>query len=225
MFPIIKIRLKYVKRNIFKNLISLSYPIIIIYLFIVMLNNLDKIDLTSEVNSSFLKRNLKSFIERNLKYQNITNEPRKHKTKSFDLFDIGEIQSITFGDIGIISENEDLLNTFHYFASETFCYNNEELNPYTDFLKELMKSLNVTMKPKRVLPNFSLNCNIKKFKSKNEFNKYINSEEYKNATEFKVVFEIKKDENNIISFNILSQDIQINSIDKSKNLLMIDTTQ
>ena len=226
MFPIIKIRLKYVKRNIIKNLLSLSYPIIIIYLFIVMLNNLDKIDLTEEANLSFLKRNLKSFIERNLKYQNISNEPRKHKSKSFDLFDNREIQDITFGDVGIISENEDLLNTFHYFALENFCFNNDndELNHYTDFLKELIKSLNITMKQKRSLPNLSLKCNVKTFKSKKEFNKYINSVEYKNETEFKVVFEIKKDEKNIISFGVMSQDIKINSIDKSKNLLMIDTT-
>ena len=57
MFPINKIRLTYVKRNLLKNIISLSYPIIIIYLFTIILDNLDKLDLSNDKNDSLLKRN------------------------------------------------------------------------------------------------------------------------------------------------------------------------
>ena len=224
MFPIIKIRLTYVKRNLIKNIISLSYPIIIIYLFIKILDNVEKLDFSTENNNSFLKRNLKSFIEKQIsnKKEKINNEPKKYKSHYFDLFDNQGMQPIIKGQIGIISENEELLNKFNSFALINFCFNKKELDPYTNIIDEIMKSFNISEKDKKKIPDLSsFNCKIKQFKNKEEFNKYINSLEYKNDTEFKVVFEIKK-ENDIFNFNIMSKELKINSVDKSKNLLILD---
>ena len=47
MFPIIKIRLTYVKRNLIKNLISFGYPIITICMFVILLKYPEKFDLFS----------------------------------------------------------------------------------------------------------------------------------------------------------------------------------
>ena len=225
MFPIIKIRLTYVKRNLLKNIISLSYPIIIIYLFTIILDNLDKLDLSNDKNDSLLKRNLKSFLEKqisNKKGKNESYEPKKHKSKKFELFDNEEIQPVTSGQIGLISENEDLLNKFNSFALLNFCFNTKELDQYDNMLDELFKSLNISEKDRKKMPHLSsFNCKTKKFQNKEEFNKYIYSLEYQNDTEFRVVFEIKK-EKDIISFNIMSKDLNINSVDKSKNLLTLE---
>ena len=225
MFPIIKIRLTYVKRNLLKNIISLSYPIIIIYLFTIILDNLDKLDLSNDINDSLLKRNLKSFLEKqisNKKGKNESYEPKKHKSKKFELFDNEEIQPFTSGQIGLISENEDLLNKFNSFALLNFCFNTKELDQYDNMLDELFKSLNISEKDRKKMPHLSsFNCKTKKFQNKEEFNKYIYSLEYQNDTEFRVVFEIKK-EKDIISFNIMSKDLNINSVDKSKNLLTLE---
>ena len=225
MFPIIKIRLVYVKRNFIKNFLSLSYPIIIIYLFILILDNIDKLDFSNEVTNPSLKRNLKSFIEKmgGDKNDSSSSQPKKHASKKFNLFNVQEIELITNGDVGIISENNDLLDKFSLFALENFCVNMDELNSYSDLINELAKSLNISENDRKKISKFaSFSCKIKKFKNKDEFNKYIYSYEYKNATDFNVVFEIKKDKNDIISFDIMSRDLVLNSIEKSKNLLKLD---
>ena len=102
MFPINKIRLTYVKRNLLKNIISLSYPIIIIYFFTIILDNIDKLDLSNDINDSLLKRNLKSFLEKqisNKKGKNESYELKKHRSKKFELFDNEEIQLVKSGQI------------------------------------------------------------------------------------------------------------------------------
>ena len=169
MFPIIKIRLTYIKRNLIKNIISLSYPIIIIYLFIKILDNVEKLDLSNENNNSLLKRNLKSFIEKQIsnKKEKNNNEPKKYKSHYFDLFDNQGIQPIIKGQIGIISENEELLNKFNSFAIINFCFNSKELDPYTNIIDEIMKSFNISEKDKKKIPDLSsFNCKIKQFNNK-----------------------------------------------------------
>ena len=229
MFPIIKIRLTYIKRNFIKNIISLLYPIIITYLFILVLDNLDKFDLSKGMDNSFFNRNLnslRSFIEEGSKKNKEkpnTPQPRKHEAKYFNLFDSESINFITDGQVAIISEDEQLLKRFNIFAIENFCVYNDELDPFSNILDELYKSLNISEKYKKKLPKMpSFNCKIKVFKNIDEYNKYIYSMEYKNGTEFRVVFEINKDQNNIINFNIMSKELRFNSIDKSKNLLTLD---
>ena len=228
MFPIIKIRLVYIKRNFIKNFISFSYPILIIFLFSIILDNLDKFDLFPETDDSLfgIKRRLRSFIEENKNQKKVVNdEPKKHKLKNFDLFDLEEMKIITNGQVGIISENEELLKKFNTYTIEHFCSNYDDSNPYFNIIEELMKSLNISLKDKNLFPSLpSLDCKVKLFHNKEEFNKYIYSAEYQNATEFKVVFEIIKDKEDIINFNIFSKEININSVDKSKNLLSLYNT-
>ena len=218
MFPIIKIRLIYVKRNLIKNIFSFGYPIIIIFLFTIILKNSDKLELFPEPSE-----NIKSNSKKNIRTKKIiSNEPRKHFSKYINLFNTEEIKLISDGDVGIISENEDLLKKFGTFTLENFCTNLDELDILNTMMEEMMKSLNISEKDKKKLPFInSLNCKVKTFKSKDEFNKYIYSIDYKNASEFKVVFELIK-ENDILNINILSNQININSIEKSKNLLLLD---
>ena len=226
MFPIMKIRLTYIKRNFFKNILSFSYPIIIIYLFMLFLENIDKLDLLNGTETNFFKRRLKSYLETekhvNEDKKNI-NEPHRHRSNNFDIFDDSSIKFIRDGQIGIISENEEILKRFNIFSIEHFCINTEELDPYGNLLDELFKSFNISEKYKKKIPSLSsLSCKVKLFKNKEEFNKYLYSMEYKNDTEFKLVFEINKDKNDIINFNIMTTQINLKSVDKSKNLLTLD---
>ena len=218
MFPIIKIRLVYIKRNLIKNIFSFGYPIIIIYLFIIMLKNSDKLELFPEAAT-----NNENKIKTNINTKDIkSNEPKKHFFSYFNLFNTEEIKLISDGDVGIISEDEDLLKKFSNFASDHFCSDLDEIDILNSMFEETLKSLNISKEDMKKLPYMkSLNCKVKTFKSMNEFNKYIYSVEYKNASEFKVIFELIK-ENDIININIKSNEIKINSIEKSKNLLLID---
>ena len=223
MFPIIKIRLVYVKRNLIKNILSLAYPIIIIYLFTFLLDNFDKIKFPDPQISPLVKRNLKSFIEREKDSKikdKSDNEPKRYKYDNFNIFNKGEIKLVKSGQVGIISEDEELLKQFGEFTIENFCSNINETNPYYYILEGIMKTFNITEQGKKLLP--SLNCFVKMFHNKEEFNKYIYSPEYQNASEFALVFELKKDKDNIIDFNIMSKGLNLNSVEKSKNLLMLD---
>ena len=220
MFPIIKIRLIHIKRNIIKNLISLSYPIIITYLYILFLENIEKIDVKQEIINSNLKRELRSFSEK-IKNENISEKPTKYKSKRFNIFNKNLIEHISDDNLGIICENEDLLEKFSYFASEYICINNNKESDY-EILEEYTNSFNNI---KKRLSSHSNKCKIKRFRNKNEFNKYINSFEYKNDTEFFMVVELKKDDKHGISFNILNKKLDIISVDNSKNLLMFNNPE
>jgi len=220
MFPIIKIRLTYVKRNLIKNLISFGYPIITICMFVILLKYPEKFDLfSSNSNIDGVKpRKTESIVKANPSVY-------KHPPTYFNLFDDFEIKLIQNGDFGIISEDEELLNNFNTFATyHHFCTNLEKNDKdiLNTMIEELAKSFNIPTKGKEKIPFLnSLNCKIKTFKTKEEFNKYIYSIDYKNASEFKVIFELSK-ENDILNINILSKEIKINSIEKSKNSLILD---
>ena len=215
MFPIIKIRLTYIKRNLIKSLFSFGYPIIMIYLFSIILQRSDKFELFPTNKNVKSKNNIFPQILKQ-------NEQRKYSSTYFNLFNKKEIQFITKGDVGIISENEDLLNKFKLYSLENFCFDVDELDILNSVMEGVLKSMNIKELDKNKIPFMrSLNCNVKTFKSKNEFNNYLYSESYKNASEFRVVFELKK-EKDIININILSKEININSVEKSKNLLLVD---
>ena len=220
MFPIVKIRLTYIKRNLIKSIFSFGYPIIIIYLFTIILKNSDKLELFPEAleeNQSKTPININ-----NKKIQ--SNGVQRHSPTYFDLFNTEEIKLITNGDVGIISDNEDLLSKFKSFALDNFCTNLDEMDLLNTMMEEMMKSLNVSKKDKDKIPYLnSLNCKVKTFKSKEEFDKYLYSIEYKNESEFKVVFEFTQ-KNDILNINILSKEININSVEKSKNLLLLDNS-
>ena len=99
MFPIIKIRLIYVKRNLIKNIFSFGYPILVIFFFTYILNNSDKFELYPTPQNN----NIKNKSQKNINTKKIdTNEPHKHFSSYFNLFDAGEIKLITDGDVGII---------------------------------------------------------------------------------------------------------------------------
>ena len=148
------------------------------------------------------------------------NETKRYKYNSFNLFYKSEIQLVKSGQVGIISEDEELLKSFGEFTIENFCSNLNETNPYYYLLEGIMKSLNISEQGKKLLP--SLNCYVKMFHNREEFDKYIYSPEYQNASAFALVFELKKDKDGIIDFNIMSKEINLNSVEKSKNLLMLD---
>ena len=216
MFPIIKIRLIYVKRNLIKNIFSFGYPILLIYLFTKILQNSEKFDLFPE-----LKTPAKTGPSKKASMHN--NNPRKHPPKYFNLFDKEELEFITNGDFGIISNDDDLLNKFNTFAIENFCMNLNEYDFLNELFEEMIKKFNISEQDRKKIPLMkSLNCKVKIFKTKEEFDKYIYSPEYKNESEFKVVFEINK-KNNIFDINIMSKEININSVDKSKNLLTLNS--
>ena len=216
MFPIIKIRLTYIKRNLIKSLISFGYPVIMVYLFTIILRRSDKFELFPTYKKKINTTNI--FNTKTLKSE----KPKKYSSKYFNLFHKQGIQLIKNGDVGIISENEDLLNKFKLFSLENFCVNVEEFDKLNPEVEGILKSINFKGLDKNSIPFInSMNCKVKTFKSKEDFNNYIFSEEYKNASEFMVVFELKK-ENDILNINILSKEITINSVEKSKNLLLVD---
>ena len=220
MFPIIKIRLTYIKRNLIKSLFSFGYPVIMIYLFSIILNNSEKFELYPASTTSSNKVNTQKVL--NTKTVK-SNEPKKYSSKYFNLFNKQEIELIQNGDVGIISDNEDILNKFKLFSLENFCLNVEQLDMLNSEIQSILKEMNINGLDKTKIPFLnSINCKVKTFKSKKDFNNYIFSEEYKNASEFTVVFELKK-ENDILNINILSKEIKINSVEKSKNLLLVDS--
>ena len=122
MFPIIKIRLIYVKRNLIKNIFSFGYPILVIFFFTYILNNSDKFELYPTPQNNNIKNTKPNINNINTKKIN-QNEPQRHYATYFNLFNQDEIQLISDGDVGIISENEDLLKKFKTFALENFCTN------------------------------------------------------------------------------------------------------
>ena len=222
MFPIVKIRLTYIKRNLIKSIFSFGYPIIIIYLFTIILQNSNKLELFPEPFENN-ESNSPSNKNTNTKTKK-SNEVHRHSSTYFDLFDTGEIKLITNGDVGIISDNEDLLSKFKSFALDHFCTNLDDLDILNTMMEEMIKSLNVSKKDRDKIPYLnSFKCKVKTFKSKEEFDKYLYSIEYKNESEFKVVFEFTQ-KNDILNINILSKEININSVEKSKNLLFLDNS-
>ena len=206
MFPILKIRLIYIKRNLIKNIFSFGYPILVIYLFTILLKYPEKLEF-------FPKSKSKKSID--------PNQPERHLAKHFNIFNEGEIRFIKDGDIGIISNDDDLLNRFKIYSIEHLCMNYAEYDILNKMVEDMDKSLNKTKKKKKTITGLkSLNCKIKTFKTKEEFNKYLFSIEYKNASQLNVVFELYK-KNDIIDINILSKDVNINSLDKIKSLLLL----
>ena len=157
MFPIIKIRLIYVKRNLIKNIFSFGYPILLIYLFTKILQNSEKLDLFPE-----LKTPAKTGPSKKASMQN--NNPRKHPSKYFNLFDKEELEFITNGDFGIISNDDDLLNKFNTFAIENFCMNLNEYDFLNELFEEMIKKFNISEQDRKKIPLMkSLNCKVKIF--------------------------------------------------------------
>ena len=95
MLPIIKIRLIYLKRNLFKNLFQFLYPVIF----------------TAVITMIFTKLFSKEVIP----------EKKQHSSSVFSLFSPDSIAPITYGQFGIICKNDTIRELFADYASKHIC--------------------------------------------------------------------------------------------------------
>lgn len=96
MFPIIKIRLIYIKRHFFKNLFQFFYPVIFTAIFAISINKFT--EKREPVSKSF--------------YPNM-----------YELYDVGRLISIRKANLGIICQNQKHRESMIEFAKQTICDN------------------------------------------------------------------------------------------------------
>ena len=107
MFPILKIRLIYVRRNLCKNLFQLFYPIFYILLVGYSINSL-----TSKIAK--IKEN----------------EPLTYGSDSFDLNNYEDINNIN-DEFGIICENKEILDKFIEFTGKIYSVSRLQIKAFS----------------------------------------------------------------------------------------------